>query len=195
MTCRCSGSSGPAEVIATRTFNVAFAVDYSGPAEALEPLVTITAGNLTRQSLTAGLPAVCEYWQSSPMTCRFGRFQPGSGRVEFSAEFVAPQGGPAYVDVEVTSLNDYSPANNRYRFAFNVVREPTPDPAPPTPAPTAAPVPAPTPAPAAAPAPAPAPVATPSPAASDGGGGGGAIDFVLLLLLLTSAAWRSSRAR
>ena len=109
MTCRCSGSSGPAEVIATRTFNVAFAVDYSGPAEALEPLVTITAGNLTRQSLTAGLPAVCEYWQSSPMTCRFGRFQPGSGRVEFSAEFVAPQGGPAYVDVEVTSLNDYTP--------------------------------------------------------------------------------------
>ena len=67
---------GPAEVIATRTFNVAFAVDYSGPAEALEPLVTITAGNLTRQSLTAGLPAVCEYWQSSPMTCRFGRFEP-----------------------------------------------------------------------------------------------------------------------
>ena len=184
---------GPAEVIATRTFNVAFAVDYSGPAEALEPLVTITAGNLTRQSLTAGLPAVCEYWQSSPMTCRFGRFQPGSGRVEFSAEFVAPQGGPAYVDVEVTSLNDYSPANNRYRFAFNVVREPTPDPAPPTPAPTAAPAPAP----AAAPAPDPesAPVATPSLAAGGGSGGGGAIDFVLLLLLLTSAAWRSSRAR
>ncbi len=187
--------SGPAEVIVTRTFNVAFAVDYSGPAEALEPLVTITSGNLARQSLTAGLPAVCEYWQSSPMTCRFGRFQPGSGRVEFSAEFVAPQGGPAYVDVEVTSLNDYNPANNRYRFAFNVVLEPTPDPAPPTPAPTAAAVPVPTPAPAAAPAPDPAPVATPSPAASEGGGGGGAIDGVLLLLLLSSAAWRSSRAR
>ena len=111
---------GPAEVIATRTFNVAFAVDYSGPAEALEPLVTITSGNLTRQSLTAGLPAVCDYWQSSPLTCRFGRFQPGSGRVEFSAGFVAPHGGPAYVDVVVTSLNDYTPENNRYRFEFVV---------------------------------------------------------------------------
>ena len=70
--------------------------------------------------MTAGLPAVCDYWQSSPLTCRFGRFQPGSGRVEFSAGFVAPHGGPAYVDVVVTSLNDYTPENNRYRFEFVV---------------------------------------------------------------------------
>src|SRR5204862_4874382 len=36
-------------------------------------------------------------------------------------QLVAPQGGPASIDVEVSALNDYEPANNHYRFDFNVV--------------------------------------------------------------------------
>jgi hypothetical protein len=113
--------SAPAEVIATRQFDIAFAVDFAGTADALDARVTISATNLTRVSLTPGSAATCGHWSVSPMTCTFPRFAAGGARQEFRATFVAPVAGPASVDVEVTATNDYAAANNHYRFDFNVL--------------------------------------------------------------------------
>ena len=113
--------SSPAEVMATRVFTVTFAVDYAGVGDALEPRLTVTTGGLRRYSLSAGAPASCGFWNANPMTCSFTRLAAAGGRVEFSVSSIADEAGPAYLDVEVSSLNDYVPSNNRYRFDFNVV--------------------------------------------------------------------------
>ena len=113
--------SAPAEVIGTRQFDIAFAVDFSGTADALDARVTISAANLTRVTFAPGSAATCDHWSVSPMTCTFPRYGAGGGRQEFRATFIAPAAGPASVDVEVTAINDYEPANNHYRFDFNVI--------------------------------------------------------------------------
>ena len=187
---------GPAEVIATRTFNVAFAVDYSGPAEALEPLrndhlrqpyAAVVDGRAAGRLRLLAVLADDLQVRAVPTRQRPRRVQ---RRVRCAARRarVRRRGGDVAQRLQ--------PCEQSLSLRVHVVREPTPDPAPPTPAPTAA-----RPSrrlprrPRAAPAPDPAPLATPSPAAGDGSGGGGAIDLVFLLLLLSSAAWRSSRVR
>jgi hypothetical protein len=112
--------AGPAEVVATRGFQLEFAVDYAGAADAIEPLLTMTSSNLTRVGFYGEHPASCDFGSTTPMTCRFARLPAAGGRVRFYADFVAPQAGPAFVDIEVTAANDYTPSNNRYRFDFEV---------------------------------------------------------------------------
>jgi hypothetical protein len=113
----------PDAVVATRAFQIEFAVDYAGAADALEPLLTMTWSNLTPNGFSAERPASCDFWAATPMTCSFDRLAAAGGRVRFVASFVAPQAGPASVDIEVTAVNDYTPSNNRYRFDFDVAPE------------------------------------------------------------------------
>jgi len=113
--------SSPTEVIATRAFEVAFAVDFSGVADALDARMTVTYNNLNKVSFTDSAPANCGFWGDPQTTCTFPAFGAGGARREFRAQVVAPQGGPASIDVDVSALNDYVPANNHYRFDFNVV--------------------------------------------------------------------------
>ena len=111
--------SAPTAVIVSRAFDVTFAVDFSGVADALDARMTVTYRNLRILSFTSGPPATCTFPSDSDGTCTFPAFGAGGARREFGAEFVADQDGPASIDVEVTALNDYEPSNNRYQFAFN----------------------------------------------------------------------------
>lgn len=113
--------SEPAEVIATRRFDVTFVVDYAGAADAIEPRLKVAATNLQRVSFFNSPPSICDFGPVEPITCIFTSLPASGGRLEFRAAFVAPNTGPARVDVEVTALNDYTPSNDRYRFEFDVL--------------------------------------------------------------------------
>ncbi len=117
--------SAPAEVIATREFDVAFAVDYGGAADAIDPRLTMTLTNARFWSTSSSGLASCYDVSggtvpNTAQTCTFSGLAAAGGRVEFEVTVFEPQAG-ASLDIEITSLNDYTPANNRYRFDFDVV--------------------------------------------------------------------------
>jgi hypothetical protein len=112
--------SSPAEVVATREFDIEFAVDY-GAGEALNPQVTMTATNARFWSASTGGAFVNCRDIAAPVpntvrTCTFSELSAAGGRITFDVRLFDTQAGPVSVDIEVTSLNDHVPANNRYRF-------------------------------------------------------------------------------
>jgi hypothetical protein len=111
--------SGPTGVVATRSFEVKFAVDFTGAADAVDARVTVTSHNLTQVGFGSTSPSNCVNTSNSVTTCTLPPFGAGGARLEFTAIFVASQSGPASVDVEVSALNDYEPANNRCHVDLN----------------------------------------------------------------------------
>jgi hypothetical protein len=113
--------SAPAEVFATRDFEIEFAVDYGGAADAIDPRLTIAATNATLGEMSYGAQVYCGATTGANNSCTFSDFSALGGRVPIRLKLIGPQLGPASIDLEVTSLNDDTPTNNRYRFAFDVV--------------------------------------------------------------------------
>lgn len=113
--------SSPTQVVATREFDIEFAVDYGGAGDALNPQLTMTATNARFWSIQhVGVRVECRDSDApvpnTAQTCTFFGLSAGGGRVTFGVRLFETKEGPVSVDVEVTSLNDQAPANNRYRF-------------------------------------------------------------------------------
>ena len=112
--------SAPAEVVATREFAVDFAVDY-GAGIVVGPELKITSTNARFFSIYDNGTSCAFGTGSTAATCTLSNFSATGGSATFRLKLYDPQVGPASVDLEITSLNDDVPANNRYRFEFNVV--------------------------------------------------------------------------
>ncbi len=118
--------SPPAQAVATREFDIEFAVDYGGAGDAAQPALTITTTNVRIWSISTGGRASCSDNNSAPIadsasTCTFSGLPAAGGRVTFDVRLFEPQVGPTSIEIEVTSLNDNEPANNRHRFELDVV--------------------------------------------------------------------------
>jgi hypothetical protein len=120
--------SSPAEAVATREFDIAFAVDYGGAGEAIKPQLTMTSTNARFWSTSATVSGLtCRDIDTTipdtAQTCTFSNLPAAGGRVTFEVRLFDTQAGPVSIDIQVTSLNDNAPANNRYRFDLNALSD------------------------------------------------------------------------
>ena len=111
----------PAYVVATREFAVDFALDY-GAGDAVEPELKVTATNARIAAIYDNGYTHCNYSSGdTTYACVLSDLSATGGSATFRVQLFDAQVGPATVEIEITSLNDDVPSNNRYRFDLDVV--------------------------------------------------------------------------